>query len=163
MTPTPATLAAVVDLLERHIPGLVGAYRYGSWGTQHFRSDSDVDLAVLPGAPLDSAELWRLAQQLAALLGRDVDLVDLLGAPTVLQAQVVHGGERFHAVDELACERFEDRVFSAYALLNEERRGILDEIAARGTVYAERDPAGQGRRHRAHAEPGAAGVRGPRA
>ena len=31
--------------------------------------------------------------------------------------------------------RFEDRVFGAYTRLNEERRGILDRVAAEGSVY----------------------------
>ncbi len=144
MTPSPATLSALVGLLTERLPGLLGIYRFGSWGTADFRADSDVDLAVLPAAPLDRVELWKVAQQVATLLGRDVHLVDLLTASTVLQAQVVHRGQRVHAADEPACERFEDRVFSAYALLNEERRGILEEIGRRGTVHGNRRPAGQG-------------------
>ncbi|CAN5730634.1 hypothetical protein BH20ACT11_BH20ACT11_16830 [soil metagenome] len=80
-------------------------------------------------------ELWCAAQELASRAGRDVDVVDLARASTVMRAQVVHEGERLYCADGTACDTFEDYVYSSYARLNEERREILRDILSRGRVY----------------------------
>ncbi len=136
------TSAATASLLERlleriksELPDLVAVYRFGSWGTPNERPDSDVDLAVLSLSPLPAVERWELAQRLAAIGGRDVDLVDLRGASTVLAAQVVSSGERLYCAHSDLCEEFEDRAYAAYARLNEERRPILQDIHAKGSVH----------------------------
>lgn len=69
------------------------------------------------------------------LAGRDVDLVDLRAASTVLRARVIAEGERLFCAAESLCAEFEDVAFSAYARLNEERRAILQDIQQRGSVY----------------------------
>lgn len=124
----------VVALLSA-LPSCQAIYRFGSWGTDAQRSDSDIDLALLPLQPLDPVLRWELAQALAALAGRDVDLVDLLGASTVLRMQVVAYGERLYCADAFWVEQFEDLVFSSYARLNEERREILTDVRQRGSIY----------------------------
>lgn len=127
----------LVKALAVALPDCLAIYRFGSWGTAAERPDSDIDLAVLPAQRLSSVFRWELAQRLASLAGRDVDLVDMQSASTVLRMQVLTQGERLHCRDVDAVERFEDSVFSSYARLNEERREILADIAARGSVYGQ--------------------------
>jgi predicted nucleotidyltransferase len=125
----------LVEVLRETLPDCLAIYRFGSWGTEAQRPDSDIDLAVLPAQPLDPVLRWELAQRLASLAGRDVDLIDLLQASTVLRIQVVACGERIHCADNLSVERFENSVFSSYARLNEERREILIDVRQRGNIY----------------------------
>ncbi|RNC68889.1 MAG: nucleotidyltransferase domain-containing protein [Desulfuromonadales bacterium] len=127
--------AQLVETLLDAIPACRAIYRFGSWGTDMQRPDSDIDLAVLPLQPLDPVYRWELAQTLASQAGRDVDLVDLLRASTVLRMQVVAHGERLYCADETETEQFEDVVFSSYARLNEERREILADVRHRGNIY----------------------------
>lgn len=126
---------AVVERIRAALPEVIGIYRFGSWITPDEHAGSDVDLALLPDQPLDTLARWELAQDLALLLKRDVDLVDLRAASTVLRAQVVATGERIYCADVSACEVFEYLAFSNYAHLNEARRGILEDIRKRGSVY----------------------------
>lgn len=128
-------LHRLVLQLQKDIPGLFAVYRFGSWGTTAERADSDIDLAVLATIPMESVQRWELAQQLAAIAGRNVDLVELSAASAVMRAQVVAQGERAFCADETRCSEFEDFVYSDYARLNEERRAILDDIRERGSVY----------------------------
>lgn len=121
--------------LKQTFPEIIAVYLFGSRGTEYEREASDVDLAVYAGKPLPAAELWYAAQELASEIGRDVDVVDLASASTVMRAQVVHTGERLYCDDPVACETFEDYVYSSYARLNEERRGILEDVLRRGSVY----------------------------
>ncbi len=61
--------------------------------------------------------------------------MDLAVASPVMAIQVVARGELLYDGEPEARGRFEDRAFGAYARLNEERRGILERVAAEGTVY----------------------------
>jgi predicted nucleotidyltransferase len=123
----------IISFLQQTIPGVQAIYRFGSAGTGSERRDSDVDIAFLPEASPDASVTWTLGGELAVLLGRDVDLVDLRGASTVMRSQVVSTGERIFGSHD--ADAFETMVYAAYALLNEERAGILDDIATRGTIH----------------------------
>lgn len=129
-------LAPLIVALDGAVPGLVAVYAFGSAARGQTTPESDLDLAVLAGAPLDPLARFDLQERLAVLAGRDVDLVDLRAASTVMQAQIVHTGSVVRDADPPARAAFETRVFSAYAMLNEERAGLLDDIAARGRVHA---------------------------
>lgn len=126
---------SLAALLEKELPGLVAAYRFGSTATGDERPDSDVDVAVLGLRPLTGSDRLRLAARIADLVHRDLDLVDLLCASTVLRMQVVSRGVALPLGDESARGAFEDRVFSDYARLNEERRAILEQVAREGTIH----------------------------
>lgn len=134
-----AEVEQVVSLLRRRIPGLVAIYRFGSSGTPAEHARSDLDLAVLTEPPLakDARALlrWKIAEEVAFVVRRDVDLVDLGSASIVLRARVISGGRRLWCADEAYAERFEDYAFSAYARLNEERSGILRDIRDRGRIH----------------------------
>ncbi len=76
----------------RVLPDAQAVYLFGSFGGPYERPASDIDLAVLMPEPLEPLRRWELQEQLASALGRDIDLVDLRDAPTVLRMQVVDGG-----------------------------------------------------------------------
>ena len=125
----------LVRTLTDSVPGCLAVYGFGSWGTEHERHDSDIDLAVLALQPLGPVRRWELAQTLASIAGRDVDLVDLLSASTVLRMEVVAHGELLYGCGSSEVEQFADTVFSSYARLNEERRDILSDVLSRGSIY----------------------------
>jgi uncharacterized protein len=125
----------IVDLLCKQLQGVIAIYAFGSWETAHQRPTSDIDLAVLLRRSMDSVQLWEVAQSIAKLSGKDVDLVDLLRASTIMRAQVISTGKRLYVSDRPSSEQFEDQVYSAYVRFNEERKCILEDIKQRGTVY----------------------------
>ena len=125
----------VVETLRSALGDSIAVYRFGSSVAGSTHSGSDVDVAVLGPRTLGATERFDLQERVAASLGRDVDLVDLQSASTVMAMQVVSTGEvLFDGVPE-SRGAFEDLTFSSYARLNEERRGILERIAAEGSVY----------------------------
>jgi predicted nucleotidyltransferase len=126
---------ATVDHLRRAVAGVIAVYRFGSTARGTATASSDTDIAILAGARLTPEQRFEAQETLAAKLGRDVDLVDLTAASTVMAMQVIAAGRLLYEADADARGRFEDYTFSAYARLNEERRGILDRVAAEGTVY----------------------------
>lgn len=122
-------------LLDR-LKAVQAVYAFGSRAGGTARPDSDLDLAVLTDRPLDPLARFDAQEALAAALGLDVDLVDLQAASTVMRAEVLRTGRVLLDADPGARAHFEVRALSAYALLNEERRGILEDIGGRGRVHA---------------------------
>jgi len=125
----------IVGQLRQALQALIAVYRFGSSAEDATHPASDIDIAVLAGRRLTPTERFDLQEQLASRLGRDVDLVNLEAASPVLAIQVVAKGRLLFDGDAAARGGFEDRTFSAYARLNEERRGILERIATEGTVH----------------------------
>ena len=125
----------IVEQLRRALGDLVAVYRFGSTAQDTATGASDVDIAVLTGERILPERRFDVQEALAAKIGRDVDLVDLASASPVMAIQVVAGGHLLYDGDSDARGRFEDMTFSRYARLNEERRGILERVAAERTVY----------------------------
>ena len=134
MKPIPNEM--IVDQVLKAMPEVWAIYRFGSAGTPFERTDSDIDLAILSPKPMAGVARWELAQDLAWQLKRDVDVVDLLCASTVLRQQVFSRGQRIYCADWFPAEEFESRALSDYVRLNEARQGILRDIHERGRIHA---------------------------
>ncbi|SHF16048.1 Predicted nucleotidyltransferase [Modicisalibacter ilicicola DSM 19980] len=130
----PLALERCLQRLREQLPELQAVYLFGSEASGHAGSASDVDLAVLLPTPLSATVRWTLMDQLAEIVGRDVDLVDLRGASTVMQRQVLEGGQRLwanlHDADE-----FELSSLSEYWDLTIKRRQLIDDIKQRGRIH----------------------------
>ncbi|MGA1795981.1 MAG: type VII toxin-antitoxin system MntA family adenylyltransferase antitoxin [bacterium] len=132
---TPGQKKIVVQTLLKRHPDLMAIYHFGSSAKGKMNRESDIDLAVLAKRHLDTFTTWTLGQHLSALLRYEVDLIDLLKTSTVMRMQVVSKGRCLYEGDTMKRELFEDYVYSAYARLNEERRGIIEDVRNRGKVY----------------------------
>ncbi len=127
-------LMKALNLLVKRINPVV-VYLFGSAARNEMRNDSDIDIAYLSDAKLSQYENFMLAQELADIFNRDVDLINLRESSTVFKAQVVGTGKRIYCSDENRRMYFEMRAFKEYALLNEERGIVLRRIKERGSVY----------------------------
>lgn len=125
----------IVEQVRSAHDAVVAIYRFGSTVTSVTRADSDVDVAVLTSQRMSPDAWFDLQEGLSAVLGREVDVLDLAVASPVLAVQVIAADRLIYDGDSIARGLFEDQALSGYARLNEERRGILERIAAEGTVY----------------------------
>jgi predicted nucleotidyltransferase len=124
-----------VALIREFVPETVAVYRFGSTVAARTHRESDIDLAVLAKAALDPTLRFDVQRQLASRLQRDVDLVDLQRATTVMRIQIVARGTLLAASDPQEKDRFEMLAYSAYARLNEERAPVLERVHRERTVY----------------------------
>ena len=126
--------------LNRFFPDLQAVYLFGSSGTAHETLSSDVDIAILlppaQAASLKARNLFDARVAIEQQLRKDVDLINLREANTVLRNEVVKDVRRIHCTDAYAADLFEMLTMSCYQKLNEERKDILAEIAASGRVLA---------------------------
>jgi predicted nucleotidyltransferase len=131
---TPAQIGAVRELLLFRLdPCLVILFGSAAW--DGLRPESDIDLAFLSEKAIDAYELFLLAQQVAELVGRDVDLIDLRKASTVLKAQITSKGRVIYSSGTIRQMEFGMQSLKEYALLNEERQEILDRFAEGAEPY----------------------------
>ena len=124
----------LVATLRDRLPSLLAVYLFGSSANGHAGPDSDLDLAVLVAGKLDPVATWELAQLLANQANCDVDLVDLRGASTVMQYQVIMTGIRLWQKDSQAA-LYECFILSDKTELDEARAGVLQDIKREGQVY----------------------------
>lgn len=128
------TLDQTLDTLRQRWPELLAVYHFGSTASGQSTAASDVDLAILLPGKADALDLWHQAQALATTLGREVDLLDLRAASTVMQYQIITTGQRLWARDAQAA-LYESFILSEKTALDTARAGLLQDIEQRGRVY----------------------------
>lgn len=119
-------------LSETSVP-LVAAYLFGSHASGKATADSDVDVGVLLGTPVDEegavlvGPLSRLRGELERALEREVDLVDMREAPPDLIHRILRDGVLLIERDPKRRIEFEVQARNAYfdilPYLREYRRG----------------------------------------
>lgn len=108
---------------------------FGSAAQGRMNPDSDIDVAYLSHHRAVSAyDLYMLAQEMAGIVGRDIHLIDLQQASTVLQAQVVSRGTVILDLEPQKRQEFFILTLKQYARLNEERKPILAKAKERGRI-----------------------------
>lgn len=91
------------QVLERH-SAIRLALLFGSLAKGTARFDSDLDLAVGADRPLGVDETIELISDLATVIGRPVDLIDLSTVGEPLLGQIIAGGTRIVGSDTLYAE-----------------------------------------------------------
>ena len=90
--------AAIGEVLARH-PSIVIAILFGSLATDRSRIESDLDLAMASTTPLTPQTRIQLIEELAAGLGRPVDLIDLARTHGPLLQQILTKGRLIICTD----------------------------------------------------------------
>ncbi|HEX5054663.1 MAG TPA: nucleotidyltransferase domain-containing protein [Planctomycetota bacterium] len=119
--PDPALdYAALLRRVHERLPGVQGVWLFGSRARGDAREDSDIDLAVLGPTAFDPVLVFDLGLELGVLASRDVDLVDLRAASTVLRKEALHGGRLLSCLDRAACEAFLADSMALYVAFRDE-------------------------------------------
>lgn len=126
---------ALIELLRSGLDGVLAVYAFGSRVQGTAVEYSDLDLAVLVQGYADPLVLWALAGDAADIAGCPVDLLDLRRASTVMQQQVLLGGERWWVADGVEAGLFECAVLSEKLELDRARGPLLRDIERDGRVY----------------------------
>lgn len=124
----------IVAILQAELPGLLGIWLFGSQANGHANAQSDVDLAVLVSGKANPLLLWDTGQKLAAIVDREVDLLDLRAASTVMQYQVITEGRLLWQKDAQGI-LYESAILSDKTELDTARAGLLADIHREGRVY----------------------------
>jgi predicted nucleotidyltransferase len=126
----PERFKDVVALLDTRF-GLDVLYVFGSTATETASADSDVDLAALFARPVPAAARLGVLGDLASVLGRDVDLVDLDDASPIVAMQVLRHGRIVHEADRRRRVAFEAATPGRYEDLVRIRQPQVDALLRR--------------------------------
>jgi predicted nucleotidyltransferase len=129
-------IETAVHRIDAAFPDNIAIYLFGSYAAGMQSADSDLDLAILGAHRLDGIARMQVARDIAAELDREIDLIDLRDASTVLAKEVIAKGKPLLVHDADAALDFEARTLSDYGRLQEERSGILDSVLASGIAHA---------------------------
>ncbi len=109
---------------------------FGSAIRGEMNDESDIDVGFLNEQKNDPYRIFLLSQELANIVGKDIDLVDMSKSSTVMQVQIISSGKIIYNANYVKSAAFMMKSFKQYAMLNEERKCILDKINERGSIYA---------------------------
>lgn len=130
----------ITQTILAHYPNTEAIYLFGSFNTRHQRKDSDIDIAILlhpvTAKQVGSLLLSKLSAELREVTNREVDLVNLRLAPTVLQKEIINDNRRIYTADEYAAAEFEMLTISYYQRLNAERAEIVKDALKVGRLVA---------------------------
>lgn len=109
---------------------------FGSYAKGNYHEHSDIDIAYYSeNSQLTSYEVFLLAQELADMIKKEIDLVDLHSSSTVFRAQIYTTGNVIYSKDDYILKNLQMTALSMYAKLNEDREDVLKSIKESGSVY----------------------------
>ncbi|MGZ3775738.1 MAG: type VII toxin-antitoxin system MntA family adenylyltransferase antitoxin [Pseudobdellovibrionaceae bacterium] len=79
----------IIEILKPHTEFV---FLLGSYGTQRFGAESDIDLAAYFKEHVDYGSQLRLSSEISELTNRDVDLVDMRNIDPIFARQVIETG-----------------------------------------------------------------------
>jgi predicted nucleotidyltransferase len=128
----------IFKIILSFYPDTQAIYIFGSYKTEYFRKDSDLDIAVL--LPVETAkkagnigmsECW---QMLISKSNRGIDFINLRNSNTVFKHEIIQTSKLLKVFDKYETDVFEMETMSEYQKLNEERSGIINEIIRTGRI-----------------------------
>ncbi len=122
----------IIKTVRFYYPDISALYLFGSYGTEYERTDSDIDIAlllpVLTAKAAGRLSLSKCRSELASLMDRSVDLINLRLVNTVFQHEIIQRGAILFKATDSETDTFEMITMSLYQKLNEERKGIIQDI-----------------------------------
>ncbi len=129
----------IIDPVLNVYPDTQAIYLFGSYNTENEWPDSDIDIALL--MPIETSkkvknkEWLKLSMLLAKVTERDkADLINLRKANTVFCKEIIMANRRIYCADDNVADEFEMLVLSFYQQLQEERKGIVEEVIKSGSI-----------------------------
>ena len=128
----------ITQIILSFYPDTQAIYIFGSYNSEYFRDDSDIDIAIL--LPVETAkevgnigmsECW---EKLINNFNRGIDLVNLRESNTVFKHEIIQTSKLLKVFDKYETDVFEMGTMSEYQKLNEERSEIIKEIITTGRV-----------------------------
>src|SRR3989338_2603743 len=124
------TIEAMIQATLAPHPEVRLAILFGSLATGQGHHDSDVDLAIDAGQPLEIKAKIALMAQLAECTGRPVDLIDLQTVGEPLLGQILKHGNRLLGEDGLYAELIKRHVFDEADFMPYYRRILKERRSA---------------------------------
>ncbi|EFI36234.1 DNA polymerase beta domain protein region [Desulfonatronospira thiodismutans ASO3-1] len=108
---------------------------FGSAAVNRLTSESDVDVALLFSCTPEYFQILKIKAELAAAVGREVDLVILNDSSPIIRMQVLKNGILLKKFSSAAYSEFVVRTVKEYDDLKRKRKEAEDRLL-QGRIYA---------------------------
>ena len=102
----------IISEIKNTLGDLIAVYIFGSQARGDQTATSDIDIGFACEKSITCLEVWECAGNIAALLNRDIDLVDFSNCPIALAFEGINQGQLIF--DSGNASHFELRIFNAY-------------------------------------------------
>lgn len=86
------------------------AYIFGSFDTDDFNCNSDIDIAILPAGEISYEQCLKMNSDLEDLIGLPIDLNNIESLPEYIQVQILIENRQLFSKDDILEQRFIDKV-----------------------------------------------------
>lgn len=124
----------VLQVLSTYITPIL-VVGFGSFWNGTPRSDSDIDIAVYASDIILPLEKVKIAQELSHVLNRDVDLIDLRQANTILKEHIIRTGIYLWEKSPSARAEFESTALLESFAFKTEREEIIEHLKEEGSLF----------------------------
>ena len=114
----------ILEMLKKYNAEFI--YIFGSYAKGLENKESDIDIAFFSDKSYGEYEVFQSAQEISAILKKDIDLVQLKNSTTVFQKEIVENGQIIYEKNKIDREKFELSVIKKYFTLKEDRKEIID-------------------------------------
>lgn len=129
------------EIIENINNVIVGRYDvectivFGSYAKSTQTKESDIDIAIKIKGGISKEELHKLNIQLEEVLKKDVDLIDLDNANSVLKYEIIYSGTPIYIKSQYYYDLYMIEVCNEFLDVNEDREQIVKRIVAGGEIY----------------------------
>ncbi len=102
----------IIKQLIKDIPKLKAIYIFGSYADNTALAHSDIDIAFLSDISLDEVTIWEISNELAFILKKDIDLIDIKKTNTIFRVQILSKANRIYCINNTSVEAFESLAYS---------------------------------------------------
>ena len=113
-------------------------YIFGSYGTERYNFDSDIDIAIFSNKKIELEILKKIKWELIEITENEIDLIDLNNCGLVIKKEILSKGRLIYTKDKNVKNQFEYRVFSLYGQYIEDIRIIKEKIKERGKILCKK-------------------------
>lgn len=85
---------------------IICSYLFGSFDTDDFNCDSDIDIAVIFNEDVKYSEILKLNSDLEDIIGRPIDLNNLENLPEYIQVQVIMRNYELFSKDDVLQDKY---------------------------------------------------------
>ena len=89
---------------------IASAYIFGSFDTENFNSQSDIDIAILSYKDISYNECLKINSELEDIIGLPIDLNNIESLPEYIQVQVIMNNRQLFGKDDLLEQKYIDKL-----------------------------------------------------
>ena len=113
-------------------------YIFGSYGTERYNSESDIDIALSGKHEIPKEILKKIWYELVDKLGQEIDLVDINNCGLIIKKEIILKGKLIFEREKGLSEKMKYRIYSLYGQYLEDVSVVKDKIKERGRILCKK-------------------------